>query len=261
MKRVALCALLLVAFAACPAKKRAESPDNLLSHVKQGLADRDGKLVSYQLAGATRQQGQEAAFEFFYRFPNQMRGVLTQPLKKAFSFDGKSLYELSTDERRFTRFELKLTPQKSLMLLTQTFAPFAPEGYRAPLLLNEGVTATRGSHPKAPEAVELRVATRDEAGQPMSVVYVLRWPTLDFLAKKTELGGRTIEVRVDTEHCEEKLKMCFPKQLSQWEGKDLIASTHLATISLNAPITQESFTLTAPEGFESLQRELVGAGD
>lgn len=190
-----------------------------------------------------------------------MRGALTRPIQRTFSFDGKRLFEIATDEKRFTRFEMKLPPQKSLLFLTQTFSPFAPEGYRAPLLLSEGVTVTSTTHPKATQAIEVKVATTDDTGTPLEGVYVLRWPSLDFLAKRTAFGGHASEIRVDAEHCDELLKLCFPKQLSQWEGKELIAVTVLSTLSLNPALPAEWFTLAPPPGFEVKTQELVESGN
>lgn len=251
-------ALALAALALCGCPKKPEEPKGeLLSLVKEKLTARDGKVQSYHLAGATRQQGQDARFEFFYRHPNRMKGSLTQPVRRSFSWDGQKLFEVVEDDKRFITYEMKLPPHKSLLFLTQTFAPFAPEGYRAPLLLSEGVTATRTSHPRAAEAIEVRQQTKDESGNTLSVTYVLRWPSMDFLKKTSELGGTVSEIRVDAEHCEEPLKLCFPKQLSQWEGGHPVATTALSTVEINPPLPADSFTLTAPEGFEVKSQELI----
>lgn len=225
--------------------------------MKQGLAERDFKLQRYHLAGRVQEQGQEATFEFFYRFPNKMRGELKTPVKRTFSFDGQTLFEMAEDAKTFTTYELKLPPKKSVLFLTQTFAPFAPEGFRAPLLTTEGVTAQRVTHPKAPDAVEVSVTTHDDEGKQLSVRYTLRWPSLDFLGRKTEVGGRTVEIRVEAEHCEAALKMCFPQKLTQWEEKDPVATTTLSKVEINPPLPAESFTLSAPEGYEAKKQELV----
>ena len=259
MRRLLLPVPLLFALAACP-KPAPEGGKNLLSQVKAGLAERDAKVSSYRLVGATREQGLEAGFEFSYRAPNKMRGQLTRPQRRTFSFDGAKLFDLQQDEKRFTAYEMKLPPEKSALFLTQTFSPFASEGYRVPLLLREGVTVTRTAHPKAPEAVEVKMETKDEAGQTLSVVYHLRWPALDFLGKRSETGGQVVEVRVDEEHCEEALKMCFPKKLTQWDGKNPIATTVLSKVEINPQIPAGEFTLSAPEGFDAKDQQLVEQG-
>lgn len=257
MRRLPL--LLALVLLGCP-KKPHEKPNLLLAEVKQGLSQRDAKLSSYHLAGTTRQGEQEVAFEFFYRHPNRMRGKLTRPIEREFSWDGQRLFESSTAERRFVTYENKLPPHKSLELLTRTFAPFAPEGFRAPLIPAEGATATRTTHPNAPEAIEVTVQARVEGGQLLRVVYVLRWPSLDFLAKRTESGGQAQEIRVDEERCDEALRLCFPTRLSQWAGAQRLAETQLSTVELNVPLPAESFTLSPPEGFEAVRQELVESG-
>lgn len=252
--------LVLLALAACPKPARQDDGASLLAQIKQGLADRDARLTSYRLSGVTRQQGLEASFHFEFRAPNRMRGEVQSPQKRTLSFDGQKLFELTPDARKLVTYEIQLPPEKSALYLAQTFAPLAPEGFRAPLLLREGVVATRTRHPRAPEAVELAVTTQDEAGQPLRVTYALRWPALDFLGKRMELGAERMEVRVDDEHCDPGLKMCFPRQLTRWSGETPIATFALGKIELNPPLPQDGFTLSAPEGFEAITRQLVESG-
>lgn len=244
--------LFLAVLALGCSKKPLESAPALLSEVKEKLSGRDAKLTSYHLAGLTRQGAEEAAFEFFYRQPYRMRGVLTRPARRTFSWDGQRLYELAEAEKRFTTFENKLPPERSLFALTRLFSPFAPEGYRAPLIPREA-KARRTTHPRAPEAVEVTVETADESGALLTLSYLFRWPSLDFLAKR--VSG--MEIRVEEEHCEERLKLCFPKKLAQWQGSERVATTELSTIELNPPLPAESFTLSAPAGYESRSQELV----
>jgi outer membrane lipoprotein-sorting protein len=251
---LAACSLLLL-LAGCP--KKDETTAQLLSQVKQGLTDRDSKVQSYRLAGMTREQGLEAKFEFEYRAPNKMKGELKSPQARTFSYDGEKLFEVLPDEKKFVAYDMKLPPEKSALFLTQTFSPFAPEGFRAPLLLREGLTVSRSTHPKAPEAIEVKLATVDEAGQSLNVTYVFRWPALDFLSKKMESGGNVMEVRVDDEQCEAALKLCFPRQLTHWEGKNPAATTTMSKIEINPIIPNGQFTLVAPEGFEEKVQALV----
>ena len=246
----------LALLTACP-KKADESAASLLSRVKVGLSERDAKLTSYRISGVTREQGLEAAFDFAYRAPNKVRGELTKPQRRTYAFDGSKLYDLQPDEKRFTAYELKLSQEKAALFLNQTFSPFASEGFRVPLLMSEGVTVTRVALPKAPEAVEVVLVTKDEASKTLTVTYQLRWPALDFLGKKTELGGNISEVRVDEEHCDEKLKLCFPKKFTHWEGKDPVATTLLTKVEVNPQIPAGEFTLQAPEGFEVKNQQFV----
>jgi outer membrane lipoprotein-sorting protein len=257
--RRSLLAVPLLLLCACP-KPAPETQSTLLSKVKVGLSERDAKLTSYRLAGATREQGLVGTFEFTYRAPNKVRGQLIKPQRRTYAFDGSRLYDLQPDEKRFTAYELKLPQEKAALYLNQTFAPFASEGFRAPLLLREGVTATRVALPRAPEAVEVVMVTKDEAGQALTVTYRLRWPALDFLGKKSELAGQVEEVRVEEETCDETLKMCFPKKYTHWEGANPVATTELSRVEVNPQIPAGEFTLHAPEGFEAKDQQLVETG-
>ncbi len=257
--RLSVLALSTAVALGCP-KKVEEDSSSLLSQVKQGLTERDNKVSSYHLKGVTREMGLEASFEFFYRSPNKMRGVLTAPQQRIISYDGEQLFDQSLDEKHFTTFAIKLPPEKRALFLTQSFAPFASEGYRTPLLLRDGVQVVKGTHPKGPQTVEMTMAARSEGGQDVSVTYVLRWPSLDFLAKRVKAGQETQETRVDEEHCEEKLKMCFPKKLTQVQGATSVATTSLTVVEINPALPADTFTLKPPEGYEVKQQELVEAG-
>jgi hypothetical protein len=142
-------------------------------------------------------------------------------------------------------------------MLTEIFAPFAPEGFRAPLLPGNGVSARRVSHPRGPEAVELTVKP---AGSDVEVTYVLRWPGMDFLGKRTRSGGASSELRVEEEQCEQALGLCVPKRLTQWAGEQQVAETTLSRVELNPTLPAETFTLSAPEGYEVQSKTLVVEG-
>ncbi|MHB8877153.1 MAG: LolA family protein [Myxococcaceae bacterium] len=257
---ILILALPLIALPGCPKSPEASSGESLLSQVKVRLSARDAKLSSYRLEGTTREQGLEASFGFAYRAPNKVRGELIKPQRRTWSFDGSKLYDLQPDEKRFTVYELKLPQDKAALLLNQTFSPFASEGFRVPLLLQQGVSVTRIKVPKAADAVEVKMQSKDEAGGAITVTYVLRWPALDFLSKKTEVEGRTSEVRVDEEKCDEALGMCFPQKYTHWEGKDPAATTVLSKVELNPQIPAGEFTLMAPEGFEAKSQQFVEEG-
>jgi outer membrane lipoprotein-sorting protein len=112
-----------IAFASACSCKRTDSQVSLLSQVKVALTERDAKVQAYRLTGTTRQQGQEAAFKFEYRAPNRMKGELTSPVSRTFSYDGAKMFEVVPDEKKFVAYDIQLPPEKSALFLTQTFAP------------------------------------------------------------------------------------------------------------------------------------------
>jgi outer membrane lipoprotein-sorting protein len=248
---------LLIALAACGACKRAEEPTgSLLSQVEAGLSTRDARLTSYHLVGSTREGALEQAFEFFYRAPNRMRGVL--PGARTFSYDGKSLYELVTAEKKLVVYENRLPPQKSAQYLTAVFTPFAPEGFRAPLLATKGMTAERLPDPRGPEAVQMR----QESGsgeEHLASTLRLRWPALDFLSRTLTLS-KTVEIRMDDERCEAALKLCVPTKVTSSSDGQPTSVTTLSRVELNIPLPADDFTLGAPEGYAVEHHQLVESG-
>jgi hypothetical protein len=247
--------LLLLALAGCT--PRAEDSTALLAQVRQRLAARDGRLTSYQLAGTTREGGQALDFTFAWRAPQRMLGQLGAPASRTFAWDGEHLFERSDAERRFTTFRDELPADRRAGFLTETFGPFVPEGFRAPLLPGQGVSLRRASHALAPSAVEL--AVRPAGVEEVEVVYVLRWPALDFLGKRALAHGTTSEVRVEEEQCEPALSLCVPRRLTRWVDGQPVGETTLTRVELNPPLPADLFTLQAPGGYEVHTRTLAMA--
>ncbi|MFP2932569.1 hypothetical protein ACLESO_46970 [Pyxidicoccus sp. 3LG] len=248
------CALL--ALAGC-SRKGADEAATLIPEVRTRLAERDAKLSSYRIAGTVKDEGQEAVtFTFDYRAPQRMRGTLGPPASRTFAWDGAHLFQQLDGEKQFSTFKSELPPAKLAGFLTQTFSPFTPEGFRTPLLLRSA-TARRAKHPRAPEAVELVQKLEGEAAG-VEMVYVLRWPKLDFLGRRTRApDGTEAEERVEEEHCDEALGLCVPKRLTRWLGGRQVGETVLGRVELNATLPNDAFTLTAPEGYEVQSRTLV----
>lgn len=250
MRRLALLLVLVLAAAGC--KKPQDDVASLLSEVKSKLAERDRKLSSYHLVTTVVEGQNEAKFEFFFRSPNKMKGVITHPSEVTYAFDGAALHQLTPQQKRLMVKKVTAGKEQDTLLLNKLFAPFAPEGYRAPLLVREGVTATRVKHPKAAEAVQVSQEAKDESGT-AKVTYVFRWPQMDFLEKTSEIGGQKSTVRVDEEHCDEKLKLCVPKKLTQLVADQPVGTSTLTTIELEAKTPNDAFTLETPDGFQRME--------
>jgi hypothetical protein len=250
--------LALLLLAGC-SRKGADTPD-LVPEVRRRLAERDTRLTSYRFEGTLQDAGAPAVrLAFAYRAPQRMQGALVEPVARAFSWDGQHLYERHDGEKRFTTFKNELPPERRAGYLTELFAPFTPEGFRAPLLPRAGVSARRAPHPRAPEAVELTVRLED-AGGPLELTYVLRWPGLDFLGKRTRAPDGTLaEVRVEEEHCDEALKLCVPRRLTRWVADKQTGESSLSRVELNPALPNDFFTLAAPEGYTAETKTLVVA--
>ncbi len=233
--------LLCLALAGC----RRADPDatRLVQEVKEGLARRDAKLQSYHLAGTVTEAGQQVRYDVKHRAPNRMLAQVFSPTPRTFAFDGERLFELDVPGKRFSTLEGKqVSPER----LSQLFSPFVPDGFRAPLLPLQQLTARLRSHPRAPEAVELQARTAQ-----LEVTYVLRYPALDFLERRSRSGEATAEIQVEEERCD--LGLCVPTKLAHTDNGVPGAKVHLTTVELNPPLPTDLFTLAAPEGFAQLK--------
>jgi hypothetical protein len=216
----------------------------LLNEVKATLAEREARLLAY----AFRAESNGASYAVSFRAPKSTRLELEQG---ALSFDGEHFYERDDATRTFTLYAPQLTPAKLALVWSQSFGARVPEGFRAPLLPPRGVTAARVG-----DTVELTLRTTDE-GRDVSVTSVLRWPGGDFLERRTDYGGAKGVLRMETEQCDEKLKLCVPTRLTKWAGDERVEETVLSDVKLNAPESRERFVLQAPAGFAQAKSELV----
>ncbi|MEW5738665.1 MAG: hypothetical protein AB1938_07040 [Myxococcota bacterium] len=248
--------LVLVALAGCAKSPASETPSpSLVGEVKQALAEREKRLSSYHLVADTTEGGRTAHHEFFFRAPNHGHGVATGgPESVAVAFDGATLYRLDDAEKKVDAYKLELPPAKAALVLATFFRPFAPDGFRTPLLPSKGVTAKLVSHPMGPQAAELTVTTQDEAGGPVEVTYVVRFPSGDFLGKRTRSGMHVGEVKVDTERCEPALKLCVPTKLTETRDGEVLGTTTITAVELNPNLPVERFRLEPPEGYTVQQR-------
>ncbi len=253
--RARLLFLALLVLAGC---SRQSEQASLLAEVKRRLTERDARLTSYRLEGRTSENGSEpVGFTFAYRAPQKMRGTLAPPISRTFSWDGEHLFEQSDADKRFTTFQNQLSPERRAGFLTETFAPFTPEGFHAPLL-PASMSAKRTKHARAPEAVELSAKVAEPGAESVEVAYTLRWPSMDFLGKQTRLpDGTVVEVRVEEEHCEKALELCVPQRLTRWVKGEKVGETTLSTVELNPALPNDTFTLTAPGGYEVQTKTLV----
>jgi hypothetical protein len=261
--RIAPALVLLALAASCKRPTESSIPQGdakLLSQLKAGLTEREKRIGSYRLAGAVVQDGDRQEYEFDFRAPGRLKGSLLGDKRRTFSYDGERLFDLVEESKTLTRWEIDVPQEQGRIYLTQLFAPFVPEGYRAPLVDFTQPTVKRVTHPRAVEAVELGSETKDENGAPVRVSYVYRWPSLDLVQRRLQTGQMEVIDDVDEEHCEERLKLCVPKKVTRHFGDKLGPVTTLSRVELGAPVPAESFTLAPPEGYTALSKKLSGKG-
>src|SRR6185437_10661631 len=113
-----------------------------------------------------------------------------------FVFDGTSLKDLDVAAKKLTTFDLSGLPKdKADGFLHQIFAPFAPEGFRAPLLPST-VTATKKTTAEGDE-VQL-AATVPDGAQKYAFTFAFRAPAMDLLDK--QIVGPDGQSRVQVVH-------------------------------------------------------------
>ncbi len=246
MRLAFMVCLLGVALTACP---KGRDENTLVASTKQLLAEREKRLTSYRIEVESRSQQIEAQHTFFFRSPNLMAGELRSPQRLSLAFNGSHLFKQLDGEKKRVDYTLALPQAEAALLLAQTFNPFAPEGFRTPLLPMRGIRARQATHPLEPKAIELSVEQVDD-GVAVSLTYVLRADTGDFLAKRMARGTTVIETTVIEERCEEALHLCVPRKLVERNNGVEVASTELKKIELNLPLPNDGFTPSAPADYQ-----------
>lgn len=221
-----------------------------ISKVKAALAERERKIQSYRYRAVTEQGEQRAELSFAFRAPNKMRGDIASP-KVCFAFDGGRFVQWDEANRYFTEIDLRSTPRENAQLfLHKVFAPFAPEGWRAPLL------GGRLTVESVVEAGNPRIAVTAEAsadGETVAITYLFASPAMDFLGKSVR-GGGSLQVRA--QHCDPALGLCFPSAIEEAPPAGPKLTTRISDIEINAPIPAEFFAPQAPEGVQPVRRAL-----
>lgn len=232
MKRLVFSVLLGVACTKS-APEAPPPPPSLVSEVKRALAEREKRLTSFRIEVDSREGENVAHHEFAFRSPNKSRGHVTKPSEVEVAFDGNRLVRVLYPSKNVEVVPLDLPPRDRAYFLASTFMPFAPEGFRAPLLPLTGVEAKKLGDDK----VEVTVSP----GSGVVVRYVLRLPAGDFLEKHTLAEGQERALRVVKEQCDEKLKLCVPTKLVESLGAQELGVTEVVKVELNPELPQTYF--------------------
>jgi outer membrane lipoprotein-sorting protein len=226
----------------------ADSPQ--VSAVKASLAERERKVQSYRFSGESVHGEERVSYSFAFRAPNKMRGEIAET-GVTFAFDGRRLVQWDEKNRFFHVVDMEKAPRaKAQMFLHKVFAPFAPEGWRAPLLGGTLTAEQRVLDGKERTAV---TAQASADGESVAITYLFAPPAMDFLGKQVRGGGA---VEVLEQHCDEKLGLCFPSVFEETTGVGPKMVTRLTGIEINSAIPPEFFSLEPPEGVEPMVRGL-----
>lgn len=225
----------VVVLAGCTCSERALEGPALVSEVKRLITERDAKLRSYRIEVETTEGEHQARHSFAFRSPNKSRGHVFAPQEVEVAFDGAKLVRVLYPSKVVEPIPLDLAPAERAYFLASTFMPFAPEGFRAPLLPMSGVEAKRGGEVNV---VELRVKPAVD----VEVTYVLRLPAVDFVEKRTKSGSEQRVLRVVKEQCDQALGLCVPVELEEMINGTPLGKTRVTKVELNVELPQEFFS-------------------
>lgn len=245
MKKVLLGVLMLCG---CP-KPANDLPTSasLVAEAKKALAERERRLTSFKLTIDSTEGENRAHHEIAFRSPNKSRGHMTAPQDFELAFDGTTLVRMFAAKKKYEVVPLELPPAERAFALASQFMPFVPEGYRAPLLPLSGVEGKKMTRADGSEAVELTV----KPASGVVVRYLLRLPAGDFLEKHTTADGQERVLRVEQEQCDAKLALCVPTRLVERLGTEVLGTTEVSSVALNAELPQDFFSPRLPEGWSA----------
>lgn len=233
--------LVMLVLSGCPKGNDALVPASLANEARRALAEREKRLTSFKLVVDTTEGENRAHHEVAFRSPNKSRGHMTAPQELELAFDGTTLVRMIHAQKKYEVVSLDMPAADRAFFLASQFMPFVPEGYRAPLLPQSGLEAKS----LKPDTVELTV----KPGDGVTVVYVLRIPSGDFLEKRTTADGQTRVLKMESEKCEDSLKLCVPTKLVEQMGDQLIGTTQVTSVELNPALPQDTFSPKIPEGW------------
>ena len=231
MKRLSVAVLLLCG---CTKASEPAAPPSLVGEAKRALAERERRLTSFKLVIDSTEGENHAHHEVAFRSPNKSRAHLISPQEMELAFDGTTLVRWQPGEKKFEVVSLDMPVADRAFFLASQFMPFVPEGYRAPLLPQSGVVASKPS----PDTVELTV----KPGEGVTVKWVLRLPSGDFLEKRTLADGQERVLHMESEKCDAVLALCVPTKLVEKLGEVTLGTTVVTSVELNVALPQDAFS-------------------
>jgi len=216
------------------------------NEVFQKMSAREKALSAFSIQVRTEEAGLTVEHSLAFRTPDFMRADVTQPQKLALSFDGQNYYRLEEEAKKLNILSLQLPTVERKMALSLLMSAFVPEGFQLPRLV------LRDSKQSWVEPGQLlRMENHvSEDGESATLVYVVRWPSLDFLKKEVFVDGQQqMELVMQEEQCMPENHLCFPTKIVAKQHGEVLASKTIQLLSFQEAASNEHFVLQAPEGF------------
>lgn len=262
MRTRSLSLLALAVLCGCPSNKKSQAaPAELVSQARTQLAERERKLVSYRFHGSTTDltRNQSLGFKFLFRSPDKMRGETEGAQPHVFVFDGKALRDLDVSKKKLTTYDLSSLPKaKADAFLHEIFAPFAPEGFRAPLLPGGPLQAETRLGEGDKKELWLSGAVADGA-QKYEFSFLFALPAMDLVQKDISAPDGKSRIAVTRQSCDPKLGLCFPAEVLETRDGKPVARTVLSDIEVNGAVADADFALAVPPGGTEEKKSLASA--
>lgn len=241
---------LLVPLLGCPSEKKGPSGRDLVDEVKVRSSERERKLPAWRFDGVAEDltRGEQLPFRFAYRAPNRMRAEVEGATPQRYAFDGTTLRALDVNKKQLTVWNLTNVPRdQAEAFVHEVFGPFAPEGFRAPLLPAgvkfEAQLIGEGDNRRA----ELRAVLMDPNGA-MRFTHGFKYPSMEFTGKLVEFDKLRVATLVTATKCFDAVGVCVPQTVEERQNDVLTMRTTLSHIELDAPLPEGEFTIALPEG-------------
>jgi len=257
MKRRTLCWVVCVALCAVACKKTEKSSAvPSANDILQKMNAREKVLSSFAIQVRTEDADMTVEHTLTFRAPNLLRADVTQPQKLVLSFDGQNYYRLEEATGRLSIVSLQLPTMERKMALSMLMGALIPEGFQLPRMV------LRNSKQSWLEAQgQSRVLRMEnpvsEGNESATIVYVVRWPSMDFLKKEIFVDGQEqVAFVMQEETCMPQGEVCLPTQIVAKHQEEALAPQKIKLLNFQQAVSNEHFVLQAPEGFSTERHTL-----
>ncbi|MCL2011886.1 MAG: hypothetical protein FWG75_03750 [Cystobacterineae bacterium] len=242
-----LCTVLCTVLSTLACKKEPSGLPNSYE-MMQKMGAREKALSSFSIEVYTEEAGAPVEHKLWFRAPELMRIEVKQPQQMRFSFDGQNHYALNPLSKKLTILSLQLSTAERKIALSKLLGAFVPEGFQVPKVVPKNLKQSWLHTPSPQHALRLENHVSD-GKDAANIVYVVRWPSLDFLKKEVVIEGHTVEFSMQEEHCMPEHHLCLPSVIAAQREGEAPLLQKIKLLSLQEALSNEQFILEAPEGF------------